>query len=74
VAEEIIAVRLIEEATDRLLKSRCEDGQLSKQEASAAIDELRGLFELFKTMTCWRCSTRASLRMPHSQGTSRLAA
>lgn len=47
VAEEIIAVRLIEEATDRL-ESRCEDGQLTEREASAAIDELRGLFELFQ--------------------------
>jgi len=47
VAEEIIAVRLIEEATDRL-ESRCEDGQLTEQQASAAIDELRGLFELFQ--------------------------
>jgi len=47
VAEEIIAVRLIEEATDRL-ELRCDDGQLTAREASAAIDELRGLFELFQ--------------------------
>jgi hypothetical protein len=47
VAEEIIAVRLVEEASDRL-QARCEDGQLTEREASAAIDELHGLFELFE--------------------------
>jgi len=47
VAEEIIAVRLVEEARDRL-QARCEDGQLTEREASAAIDELHGLFELFE--------------------------
>lgn len=47
VAEEVVAVRLIEEATGRL-DMRGETGELSEDEISAATGELRGLFELFE--------------------------
>lgn len=47
VAEEILAVALIEQAAFRL-EMRADDGELTGDEASAAREELRGLFELFE--------------------------
>jgi hypothetical protein len=47
VAEEILAVRLIEDAAGRL-QSRAASGELTEEEAAAAIGELNGLFELFQ--------------------------
>lgn len=47
VAEEILAVALIEQAACRL-EMRADNGELAGDEASAAREELRGLFELFE--------------------------
>jgi hypothetical protein len=47
VAEEIVAVNLIEEARGRL-ESLAKQYQLTPAQASSAADELRGLFELFQ--------------------------
>jgi hypothetical protein len=47
VAEEIVAVSLIEEART-WLELRCDDGLLNADEERAAADELSGLFELFQ--------------------------
>ena len=46
IAEEILAVALIEHATFRM-ELRVDEGELSDSEASAASAEMRGLFELF---------------------------
>lgn len=47
VAEEIIAVRLIEEAAGRL-EGRGEGGELSAEQVASAKSELHGVFELFQ--------------------------
>ncbi len=47
IAEEILAVRLIEHATAQL-EIREDNGELAEAEASSAIEELRALFELFE--------------------------
>jgi hypothetical protein len=47
VAEEIVAIRLLEEASG-WLELQADDGALTKEEADAATGELNGLFELFQ--------------------------
>jgi hypothetical protein len=47
VAEEILAVELIGEATDRI-ETLAEAGSLSREEGAAAIEALRSLFDLFE--------------------------
>jgi hypothetical protein len=47
VAEEILAVRLIEHATIQL-ETRADNGELTQAETSSAVEALRGLFELFE--------------------------
>jgi biotin operon repressor len=47
VAEEILAVRLIEHATVQL-ETRADNGELTEAETSSAVEKLRGLFELFE--------------------------
>ncbi len=47
VAEEILAVRLIEHATAHL-EMRADNGELTEDETSSAVEALRGVFELFE--------------------------
>lgn len=47
VAEEIIAVRLIEQATGRL-EGRADEGELTEVQVGAAANELHGVYELFQ--------------------------
>jgi hypothetical protein len=47
VAEEILAVRLIEHATVQL-EMRADNGEFTEAETSSAVEALRGLFELFE--------------------------
>src|SRR5437764_6022258 len=47
VAEEILAVRLIEQATAQL-EMRADNGELSEAGAAAAVEALGGVFELFE--------------------------